>query len=299
MKVSSGSKGALGGVATELGVVAEMNRILKLPVDPVVHEKRIKVSEKIGDDFWYRSEQSFSIAIGVMCWMQTNYYTEKVKQIVWTGPKGTFSKFGICEKHPADLLILFESGNKIGVSIKSSTTNGSKLNFRNRGISSLCNDMGCNFVSKKAQLSEERFLQIYHCSTRKELLIKQKNDINVLRSSKEYGTKILQQVRWDLLNFFSCCSIEENKQKLLDCFLKFTNDDLTYIKVTGLKTKAPIIENPLDNRVINLLKNCNNLTFESSGKYVIKVKADNENIIDLSPKYSNQKISTGIIVIAR
>lgn len=296
---SSGSKGALGGVATELGVVQELNRILKLPVDPIVHDKQIEVAKKLGEDFSYRMQQAFPIAISVLCWIQRNHYNEKVVKITWTGPKGTNEQLGICERHPADLVLEFESNDRIGVSVKSSTTNGSKLNFRNRGIDSLCFDMNCNTIAANCHKSERQFLFTHQFSTRKELLINQKSDNKLLLESKEEGTRILQQVRTDLVSFFTSQSLEVQKRLLLENFINFTESSLPYIKVTGLKSKAPIVEDPLNNSMADILDHCTDLSFVPSGKYVIKVKANSRNIIDLSPKYSNQKISTGVIIIAR
>ena len=296
---TSGSKGALGGIVSELLVIQNLRRIMFLPKDEQVDDMICELQFRLEENFFYRRKQSLPIAIAILNWIYENHYDKTVVQITWTGRKGAQEQLGICSKHPADLVVHFSDDSRFGVSIKSSTTNGSKLNFRNRGIDSLCFDMGCNLVASNCHKLEQQFMSHYGFTTRKELLINQKSDKNIKLKSKEVGTIILQKVRKDLIKFFNSQPVKVQKMLLRENFIDFTTSDLPYIKVTGLKTKAPIIEDPKDNRLINLLQSCEKLEFVASGKYVIKVKADGENIIDLSPKYSNQKIATGVIIIAR
>lgn len=296
---SSGSKGALGGVASELLVIKNLRRILYLPTDQSIDEKIESIRFRLGDNFFFRREQSLPIAIAILNWIYRHHYTKTVVRIHWTGRSGVQEQLGICSRHPADIIIDFSNGERFGVSIKSSTTNSYKLNFRNRGLKSLCSEMRCEHISEQVEEDEQYYLESLDLTTRKELLDLQKTDPNVLSDSKSEGTRILQEVRRMLLNFFWNNSTEENKQLLIDNFVRFTDSDLPYIKVTGLKTVEPVVYDPNDNGLISVIRCADSLDFQQSGKYVIKVRANGQNIIDLSPKYSNQKISTGVIVIAR
>lgn len=298
----AGRLASLGGVAAEIGMIQEINKQIGKEPDQDAEKELASIRSKLGDEATdYRVNQAKSMVDESLKWAKENGYDGNVTDIIWTAKPGALAEAGFPDipqkRHPADVVLKFDDGKALGISAKSSTTNSSKLTYKNRGLTSLENSLGLD-LDDAIKEREQAYLTKKNL-TKPQLRSRMKTNKALKKQTDNEGRRILKDTRDRIVEQFSSLEQSEVARTMEDLFLDTENFGLPYIKTTGLRSQPAKVVDPLNNPVIEALRNANNITFEPQSQFVVKVKADGKNVMDISPKYGKDKVASSILVIAR
>lgn len=297
---SMGQIAALGGVAAEIGMINEINKEIGKETDQNIQEELTKIREKLGDEETeYRINQSKSMVKQSLLWAKENGYNGDISEVFWTARPGAMKDAGFPDvpqqKHPADLVVKFSDGKSLGISAKSSKTDNAKLPFKNRGINSLERELGFDLDDEQKK-RESNFLSKVGVRSKSELKKKMRSNKRINKQAQIEGRRILKQVQNKIVEQFS--KTDPVADALENMFLDTNDFGLPYIKVTGLATKRAKVDDPLNNSTITKLKKAKSVDFQATGGSNVRVLADGKVVMNIRPVYMNEKLATGIKVVA-
>lgn len=281
------SKGPAVGKAAELCLAILLAQDLGQPHEDLNTELS-KLGKKLSDsELDYRMGSAFRVYEE----LSNQLVFDGAIEVYWTGTKG-FSPIGKPNLvHPADIVLKYSDGNFLGISLKSQVSRGRSVNLTNKSLKTIEKGLGVDLYSDIRQ-KEQSFLKRYPLS-RKEIKQALKAE-EVYQEFRAIGKSILIDLRDQLL----CILQDTPVDKIMDLFLPTVDPELPYVlvKVSESQVETDYFE---DCPIRGALMDADKITFEPSGQYVVRCRADNQLVMTTHVKYSHQKLITPIVVITR
>jgi hypothetical protein len=256
-----------------------------------------KKRQKVGDDVYNDQDGKAKTMANVLIqWARTNGYDGKVVKVWWTARPGVLSKaVGVAvdsRKNPTDILVQFSSGEFLGLSAKSTKSQGD-IGFKNPGVGTVEKNLRIK-LNDVATRAVEALMKKYP-----DLSASSKKRKTEIRASEEMkaeanmmGSQVLKGIRDRLLKKVSGISQAGIKKYLLTDWMDATESYPRYVKVTGMKTGASV-EDPLANSKIAALS-AHDVTFTEVGNDSIGVLAGGKRIMKMRAKYESQKLASAV-----
>jgi len=246
-------------------------------------------------------DRSYIMALEVLKWAHSNGYKGNPKKIWWTARAGVLSK-AVGQsvdptKNPTDVLIQFSDGQFLGVSAKSTKSQG-EIPFKNPGIKTIDKQLGLSMGKKADEITKQLVKELglpASAGARKKFL-RQKENEHIRQSTISKGFAIMTDIRDTLLHKLKSLNPKAAREHILTTWLNAVPTFPPYIKVTGhgsgKKLKATI-SNPLKNQKTVLLMN-NDPEFEPVGVDSIGVSAGGQHIMKMRVKFESEKLASSI-----
>lgn len=252
--------------------------------------------DKVGNDVYSEQDRKAQVMSNeVISWARANGYNGIVEKVWWTARPGVLAKAVgrsvDSRKNPTDVLIRFTNGEFLGVSAKSTKSQGD-IGFKNPGMGTVEKNLNIQ-LSDIPQKALDTLLKEFpnlskSANTRKNEI---RADKFISKRAEELGKVVLSDIADKLLKTL------ETKNEVLDYLLDDWLDAKNavyprYIKVTGMRSGAKI-EDPLRNSKISALTS-GNIKFIKVGNDSVGVIANNKRIMKMRAKYESQKLSSSM-----
>ena len=252
--------------------------------------------DKVGNDAYSEQNRKAQVmADEVISWARANGYNGIVEKVWWTARPGVLAKAVgrsvDSRKNPTDVLIRFTNGEFLGVSAKSTKSQGD-IGFKNPGIGTVERNLNVT-LSDIPQKALDTLLKEFpnlskSANTRKNEI---RADKFIAKRAEELGKVVLSDIADKLLTTLQ--TKNEVLDYLLDDWLDAKNAVYPrYIKVTGMRSGAKI-EDPLRNSKISALTS-GKIKFIKVGNDSVGVIANNKRIMKMRAKYESQKLSSSM-----
>lgn len=255
--------------------------------------KRKKVGEL---EFATQTQKAEAMAKEVMSWAKSNGFSGKISGVWWTARPGVLSKAVgqdvDSRKNPTDILIKFDTGKFLGISAKSTKTQGD-IGFKNPGYGTIEKSLG-KFKEEYPQKAIDELLLIHSNLSRSAPQRKSQVRSNppAKEKAEELGSRVLNQIRDDLYSKLKLMNEKDLAQYILDDWMDAKEVYPRYIKVTGMKTGATV-EDPLANSKIDALVR-GKIKLEKIGNDSVGVTASGKRIMKMRAKYESQKLASSV-----
>ena len=256
-----------------------------------------KKRQKVGDDVYNDQDgKAKTMATVLKQWARTNGYDGNIVKVWWTARPGVLSKaVGVAvdsRKNPTDILVQFSSGEFLGLSAKSTKSQGD-IGFKNPGVGTVeknlrikLNDIAISAV----EALMKKYPELSASSKKRKAEIRASEEMNA--EANMMGSQVLRGIRDRLIKKVSGISQAGIKKYLLTDWMDATENYPRYVKVTGMKTGASV-EDPLANSKIAALS-AHDVTFTEVGNDSIGVLAGGKRIMKMRAKYESQKLASAV-----
>lgn len=252
---------------------------------------------KIGDaEFAAQTERAEAMAKEVLKWAKSNGYNGIVKKVWWTARPGVLAKaVGRAvdsRKNPTDILVQFSDGEFLGLSAKSTKTQGD-IGFKNPGAGTIERNLGINLKS----ISDSGITELMNeypelsktASTRKKEI---RANSAIKADAEVIGTKVLNGIREALYSKLTKMDQNELLNYIMDDWMDANEVYPRYVKITGMRVGAKV-EDPLANSKISALST-EKIKISKVGNDSVGIMAGNKRIMKMRAKYESQKLATPI-----
>ena len=242
-----------------------------------------------------QTERALVMAKESLKWARANGYRSTPKKVWWTARPGILAdavnRDVDSAKNPTDILVQFMDGKFLGLSAKSTKTQGD-IGFKNPGVGTVEKNLGIK-LAKYDDEAVKKLLSVYDFSSSKSVRKNQIRSSDTAKAlSEELGTKVLNQIRDELFKKLNSMTQNALKNYILDDWMDAKEVYPPYIKVTGMRVGAKI-EDPLKNNKISAL-NENTIKVSKVGNDSVGVMAGNYKILKMRSKYESQKLASSL-----
>ena len=251
---------------------------------------------KVGDDEYnVQTQRAKTMADEVLAWARANGYVGPVVKVWWTARPGILASAVGREvdsrKNPTDVLIQFKDKQFLGLSAKSTKTQGD-IGFKNPGLGTIEKSLGK--MPPYAQNAVDQLMKKHgdlsnSAASRKKQI---RANASIKQDAEELGTKVLNQIRDDLYGKLSKMKQQDLMQYILDDWMDAKAVYPRYIKITGMRSGAKI-EDPLANSKIAALTS-EKITLSKVGNDSVGIQAGKKRIMKMRAKYESQKLGSTI-----
>lgn len=253
--------------------------------------------EKIGDtEFATQTERAEAMAKEVIQWAKSNGYNGIVKKVWWTARPGVLAKAVgrsvDSRKNPTDILVQFSDGEFLGLSAKSTKTQGD-IGFKNPGAGTIERNLGINLKSiSDAGVTElmNKYPELSKTASKRKKEIRANSAIKA--DAEIIGTKVLNGIREALYSKLSKMDQNELLNYIMDDWMDANEVYPRYVKITGMRVGAKV-EDPLANSKISALST-EKIKISKVGNDSVGIMAGNKRIMKMRAKYESQKLATPI-----
>lgn len=253
--------------------------------------------DKIGDaEFSAQTDRAEAMAKEVIAWAKNNGYTGIVKKVWWTARPGVLAKAVGREvdsrKNPTDILVQFSDGDFLGLSAKSTKTQGD-IGFKNPGAGTVEKNLGINLKAiSDAGVSElmKKYPDLSATASKRKKEIRA--DSKIKADAETIGTKVLNGIRDELYKKLSTMDQEALLNYVLNDWMDANEVYPRYVKITGMRVGAKV-EDPLANSKIAALST-EKIAISKVGNDSVGIMAGKKRIMKMRAKYESQKLATPI-----
>jgi len=253
------------------------------------------------EEFDIQMDRAYLMAREVLHWARSNGYKGKPKKVWWTARAGVLSKAVGRNvdptQNPTDVLIQFSDGQFLGVSAKSTKTQG-EIPFKNPGIKTIDKQLGLSMGKRADEITKElvKNLGLPASAKARKSFLRKKENKEIQQSTISAGFAIMTDIRDTLLKKLRSMSPDAAREHILTTWLNAIPTYPPYIKATGhgkgSKLKVTIMD-PLKNQKTTLLMN-NSPEFEPVGVDSVGVSAGGHHIMKMRVKFESEKLASSI-----
>ena len=252
--------------------------------------------KKVGDaEYDTQTGRAETMAKEIVSWSKKNGYTGVVKKVWWTARPNVLSKAVGTQvdsrKNPTDVLVQFSDGEFLGLSAKTTKTQGD-IGFKNPGLGTIEKNLDIK-LGAPAQDAVDKFIKEFEVSksaaARKKEIRADKVKVD---KANQYGTIVLNKIRDNLFNRLKKMDNAELMSYLLNDWMDAKSSYPRYIKVTGMKRGAKI-EDPMANSKITALST-SDIKLTKVGNDSVGVQAGDKRVMKMRAKYESQKLASTI-----
>lgn len=266
-------------------------------VDKSAAQNQLEVKRrKVGDsEYLTQTERAKAMSDEVMRWAKSHGYSGPVTKVWWTARPGVLaSAVGQAvdsRKNPTDILVQFKDGQFLGLSAKSTKTQGD-IGFKNPGLGTIERALGKFKPHLETAISElmkkHKDLSASASARKREI----RADRKIAADAETLGTKVLNNIRDELYDKLSRMNQKALLQYILDDWMDAKEVYPRYVKVTGMKTGAKV-EDPLANSKIAALSS-EPITLSKVGNDSVGIMAGQKRIMKMRAKFESQKLASTI-----
>lgn len=256
-----------------------------------------KIKKLTQEELNIQDDRAERMAKETLKWAATNGYGGRVSKVWWTARPGSLQKAvgnsrNVSDKNPADNLLLFTTGEFLGLSAKS--TSGLKdIGFKNLGVGTIDKLLSLDLTSIVKE-EEKKFIEEHNLpSSAKVRKAEIRRDPEISSAANKERTAIMNKIREVLLRKLNKLSDDEARSHIVENWMDSGSDTYPpYIKVTGTRNGV-LIEDPLKNSKIEAL-NKGDIKFSPLGNETIGVVASGKKIMKMRFKYTSQALASSM-----
>lgn len=266
---------------------------------PILDRRRKELGQDVYD---IQMDRAVVMAQEVLKWARTNGYKGRPKNVWWTARGKDLLSRAVGQpvdptKNPTDVLIQFSDGQYLGVSAKSTKSQG-EIPFKNPGIKTIDKQLGLSMGKKADEITKQLVKELGLPATAKlrKKFLRQKENEHIRQSTINKGFAIMTDIRDTLLNKLKSMSPKAAREHILTTWLNAMPTFPPYIKATGHGKGSKLkvtISNPLKNQKTVALMN-NKPEFEPTGVDSIGVSAGGQHIMKMRVKFESEKLASSI-----
>jgi hypothetical protein len=253
-------------------------------------------TDKVGTaEYNSQTEKAKAMAKEVLSWSKDNGYSGKVKRVWWTARPGILAKAVgktvDSRKNPTDILVQFSDDKFLGLSAKSTKTQGD-IGFKNPGLGTIEKAVGKmpNFAQDAVDTLMKNYPNLSTAASKRKAEIRADNGIG--KASEYLGTAVLNKIRDDLFKKLNGMREKDLVDYIINDWMDATAVYPRYIKITGMRVGAKV-EDPLSNSKLSKLM-LGNIKLVKVGNDSVGIMADGNRIMKMRAKYESQKLASTI-----
>ena len=257
--------------------------------------------DQVGENLYkIQSARAEAMSDVTLDWAKRNGYKGKVIKVWWTARPGILSKavgYDVdSRKNPTHTLLLFDDGQFLGISAKSTKGKGD-IGFKNPGVGTVEKSLNIN-LKKIINDEESKFTKRFSLSESKS---KRKVEIRKNPKIKEQSNfardSLLKNIRNALYKKLKSMTQSQLKDYILNEWMDAGSMIMPpYIKVTGHGNKAPFtasITDPLKDSKSNAIQK-KKITIEEVGNDAVGILAGGKKILKMRAKYESQAMASSL-----
>jgi hypothetical protein len=253
-------------------------------------------TDKVGTaEYNSQTEKAKAMAKEVLSWSKDNGYSGKVKRVWWTARPGILAKAVgktvDSRKNPTDILVQFSDDKFLGLSAKSTKTQGD-IGFKNPGLGTIEKAVGKmpNFAQDAVDTLMKNYPNLSTAASKRKAEIRADDGIG--KASEYLGTAVLNKIRDDLFKKLNGMREKDLVDYIINDWMDATAVYPRYIKITGMRVGAKV-EDPLSNSKLSKLM-LGNIKLVKVGNDSVGIMADGNRIMKMRAKYESQKLASTI-----
>ena len=253
-------------------------------------------TDKVGTaEYNSQTEKAKAMAKEVLSWSKDNGYSGKVKRVWWTARPGILAKAVgktvDSRKNPTDILVQFSDDKFLGLSAKSTKTQGD-IGFKNPGLGTIEKAVGKmpNFAQDAVDTLMKNYPNLSTAASKRKAEIRA--DDGVGKAAEYLGTAVLNKIRDDLFKKLNGMREKDLVDYIINDWMDATAVYPRYIKITGMRVGAKV-EDPLSNSKLSKLM-LGNIKLVKVGNDSVGIMADGNRIMKMRAKYESQKLASTI-----
>ena len=244
-------------------------------------------TDKVGTaEYNSQTEKAKAMAKEVLSWSKDNGYSGKVKRVWWTARPGILAKAVgktvDSRKNPTDILVQFSDDKFLGLSAKSTKTQGD-IGFKNPGLGTIEKAVGKmpNFAQDAVDTLMKNYPNLSTAASKRKAEIRADDGIG--KASEYLGTAVLNKIRDDLFKKLNGMREKDLVDYIINDWMDATAVYPRYIKITGMRVGAKV-EDPLSNSKLSKLM-LGNIKLVKVGNDSVGIMADGNRIMKMRAKY--------------
>ena len=253
-------------------------------------------TDKVGTaEYNSQTEKAKAMAKEVLSWSKDNGYSGKVKRVWWTARPGILAKAVgktvDSRKNPTDILVQFSDDKFLGLSAKSTKTQGD-IGFKNPGLGTIEKAVGKmpNFAQDAVDTLMKNYPNLSTAASKRKAEIRADDGIG--KASEYLGTAVLNKIRDDLFKKLNGMREKDLVDYIINDWMDATAVYPRYIKITGMRVGSKV-EDPLSNSKLSKLM-LGNIKLVKVGNDSVGIMADGNRIMKMRAKYESQKLASTI-----
>jgi hypothetical protein len=253
-------------------------------------------TDKVGTaEYNSQTEKAKAMAKEVLSWSKDNGYSGKVKRVWWTARPGILAKAVgktvDSRKNPTDILVQFSDDKFLGLSAKSTKTQGD-IGFKNPGLGTIEKAVGKmpNFAQDAVDTLMKNYPNLSTAASKRKAEIRADDGIG--KAAEYLGTAVLNKIRDDLFKKLNGMREKDLVDYIINDWMDATAVYPRYIKITGMRVGAKV-EDPLSNSKLSKLM-LGNIKLVKVGNDSVGIMADGNRIMKMRAKYESQKLASTI-----
>ena len=253
-------------------------------------------TDKVGTaEYNSQTEKAKAMAKEVLSWSKDNGYSGKVKRVWWTARPGILAKAVgktvDSRKNPTDILVQFSDDKFLGLSAKSTKTQGD-IGFKNPGLGTIEKAVGKmpNFAQDAVDTLMKNYPNLSTAASKRKAEIRADDGIG--KAAEYLGTAVLNKIRDDLFKKLNGMREKDLVDYIINDWMDATAVYPRYIKITGMRVGAKV-EDPLSNSKLSKLM-LGNIKLVKIGNDSVGIMADGNRIMKMRAKYESQKLASTI-----
>ena len=244
-------------------------------------------TDKVGTaEYNSQTEKAKAMAKEVLSWSKDNGYSGKVKRVWWTARPGILAKAVgktvDSRKNPTDILVQFSDDKFLGLSAKSTKTQGD-IGFKNPGLGTIEKAVGKmpNFAQDAVDTLMKNYPNLSTAASKRKAEIRADDGIG--KAAEYLGTAVLNKIRDDLFKKLNGMREKDLVDYIINDWMDATAVYPRYIKITGMRVGAKV-EDPLSNSKLSKLM-LGNIKLVKVGNDSVGIMADGNRIMKMRAKY--------------
>ena len=256
---------------------------------------KLKQTKVGGDEFKSQTEKAKAMAKEVISWSTKNGYSGKIKEVWWTARPGVLAKaVGKAvdsRKNPTDILVQFSDDKFLGLSAKSTKTQGD-IGFKNPGLGTIENAVGKmpNFAQDAIETLIKQYPNLSAAASKRKIEIRA--DEGIGKAADYLGAAVLNKIRDDLFKKLNGMREKNLIDYIINDWMDATAQYPRYIKITGMRQGAKV-EDPLSNSKLSQLV-LGDVKLVKVGNDSVGIMAGGKRIMKMRAKYESQKLASTI-----
>lgn len=254
--------------------------------EAVLREKTSKVKDSEYEDQYQRAVHSFEQTID---WAVENGFLdvaqeERIAKVWWTARPNVLAKAvrvklddGTFQEaspgNPTDVLLQFDNGKFLGVSLKSMKPPKGDIGFKNPGVGAIGTSLGIKLIAALNNMDKIALDQLgvpQMTQDKRKKWLRQKANSAIRAETEKVGKLMLSTLRDVLLAHMESMSTDEVRKHILSHWMDAGDLYPYYIKVTGRGTAAKgynaSAEDPSNNDQFRALIAADSFKFHKTGK---------------------------------
>lgn len=267
-------------------------------VDSCEAKEKLKGKRKLVGEIGFddQTKKAKAMAIEVLKWAKNEGYNEHITKVWWTARPNSLAKaFGQpvdSRKNPTDVLIQFSNNDYLGLSAKSTKTQGD-ISFKNPGVGTIEKSLGIDLktlADNAVDKLSRKYIDLPSAAKARKAAIRSNDRIKA--EADAMGREVLTSIRDKMYTRLTAMSQEELFKFIINDWMDAASEGPRYVKVTGMKRGAKV-EDPTKNEKLDALL-AGNITLEKVGNDSIGIRSDCKRIMKMRAKYESQKLASAI-----